>query len=699
MEKVELIERLKGYEWTDVEFKEARRDVPRDAYETVSAFANTEGGHLVFGVRQAGEDFEVVGVLSVDKVQGDFLTPLRQRDKISSILDIRAELHRQGDAVLLVFHVPEASREDKPVYLNGDIRRSFIRKGGSDVRCSTNERDRFLIDAMAQRFDGQAVEMNPDTAFDAGSIEWYRKAYESRLGNRSHAGLPDLGFLNEMGLLVEQHDRKMPTRASILLFGNNAAFRQLLPRPVVDCQRFVLAHAQADTGARWMDRAVLDENLIRTWRDLVDWYGRFAERPFRIDPALLQRDDTPPDYLSYREAMVNLLVHQDYSDHTRKAGIRHYTDRTVFWNPGDAFASVADLLEPGEKEQLRNPRIVTAFRRIGLSENAGWGLRDVFRNWQQLGNVPPRITNDKSRKQFELVLLKEKLLSEEQILFQTRLGVHLTDEQARAFAFVCRDGEATLAQLKAVTGLLGPDTVKVAERLETQGLIDSIGSAGRYALAEHLREGARPSNRGGAQVDRGQVDLPTSQVGQPTPDLPTRQVDRPTPDSVTDQVEMGAPDLVSAQVHRPSVDLSSEQVDRPTPNLPTRQVGPPPPDMVTDQVGADTLDLSTEQVHRPPSDLSSAQVESLTGLSATQWKILEYCDVPRRLAEIMDTLGVASRGHFMKHHLDPLIRAGIVAMTNPEHPRASNQRYVVTEAGARLKAHRAGAGAGTRGGG
>ena len=37
------------------------------------------------------------------------------------------------------------------------------------------------------------------------------------------------------------------------------------------------------------------------------------------------------------------------------------------------------------------------FRHVGLGENAGWGLRDVFRNGQQLGNIPPRIDNDKRR--------------------------------------------------------------------------------------------------------------------------------------------------------------------------------------------------------------------------------------------------------------------------------------------------------------
>lgn len=67
---------------------------------------------------------------------------------------------------------------------------------------------------------------------------------------------------------------------------------------------------------------------------------------------------------------------------------------------------------------------------------------------------------------------------------------------------------------------------------------------------------------------------------------------------------------------------------------------------------------------------------------------MEFCGAPRGLAEIVDALGFARRDYCKKRHLNPLIRAGVVAMTNPGKPRASNQRYVVTEAGARLKARR-----------
>ena len=521
MTQNELIELLHAHEWRDVEFKEAQREVPRNAYETVSAFANTEGGHLVFGVRKSGQDVQVVGVLDVDKVQGDFLTTLRQADKISVVVDVQEELHRHEDSDLLIFYVPEVRRSEKPVFLNGDIRRAFVRSGGSDIRCSDNERDRFLLDAAVERHDGQIVDFNLDTAFDSESLKWYRAVYEGRPGNRSYASLSDVDFLKEMGLLVEHEGQSRPSRAAILLFGTNATFRQLLPRPVVDCQRFSLTRDTADTGERWIDRLVLDENLIRAWQSLIDWYQRLADRPFRVDPTSLQRDDAPPDYRAFRESMVNLLIHQDYSDHSRKAEIRYYTGQTVFWNPGDAFAIGVDLLEPGEKE-VRNPRIVTAFRRIGLSENAGWGLRDVFRNWQQLGNIPPRITNNKGRKSFELVLKKEEMLSEQQILFQASLGVRLTDEQARVFAFVCREREMTLSQIKAVTGLPGPDAITLAEHLTRQVLIKPVEPGRRYVLAEHLTEHPALTD----QDDAEKGDLVTDQVDAVTERLVSDQAQR-----------------------------------------------------------------------------------------------------------------------------------------------------------------------------
>ena len=461
-----------------------------------------------------------------------------------------------------------------------------------------------------------------------------------------------------MGLLVEQGGGRRPTRAAVLLFGANPAFRQLVPRPVVDCQRFMATREAADTEDRWFDRVVLEENLVRTWRFLIEgWYQKFAEHPFRLDPATMQRDDTPPDYRAFRESMINLLMHQDYADHSRTAVIRHYRDQTIFWNSGDAFAANPHLLEPGERE-VRNPRIVLAFRRIGLSEHAGWGLRDVFRNWRQLGYVPPRIVSDRRRKSFELVLTKEALLSDSQFAWQQGLGVGLMDEEARTLALACREPDIALWQIKAVTGLSGPESAVLADRLVDRGLIEPAGPD-RYVLAEHLRK-RRPRSDQVSDQARVWPAVAGDHVRPPRPHMVADRTE-PTPGSV---------DMSTAHVRSGNNGMSTAHRRH----------------MSTAHV-EDRRNMSTAHVERM-AETPAGRPEPLTRLSATHRRIVERCEVPRRLAELMDALGATNRGHFKKRHLDPLIRAGIVTMTNPENPRAPGQRYVLTAAGLALRAAR-----------
>ncbi len=223
------------------------------------------------------------------------------------------------------------------------------------------------------------------------------------------------------------HDPEMTghDRRNAQLFGTGRFVRQILPRPVLDYQRIDTAFEQWSAEQRWHDRYVFEENVFQTWQGLVARYMRIAEHPFSLDPTTLRRNDDPPDYVAFREAAINLLIHQDYGDHGRKASIKLFTDRTVFWNPGDAFATEAELLDPTEKE-VRNPAIVKAFRRIGLSDQAGTGIRAIFRNWHELGRTPPQLKNDKARKEFELVLVNKPLVTEAMQRLRQTLGANLT---------------------------------------------------------------------------------------------------------------------------------------------------------------------------------------------------------------------------------------------------------------------------------
>ena len=622
MTRAELAERLQKYEWSDIEFKQARRSVPQDAYKTVSAFANTAGGWLVFGVREADGALDVVGVEKVDKVQNDFLSTLRAADKLNRVIAVEEKAEEMDGKTLLVFHVPESPRGDKPVYLGGDIRESYIRRGAGDERCTMPEIERFLRDAAAD-YDGQIVDLDAQRFFDPESLRRYRRLFEDRNPGRRQDP-SDMEFLHEWGFVVERDGRLAPTLAAVLVLGRGRYVRQVLRRPVVDYQYIDSTFNAWPPDLRWSDRIVVEENLVQAWLTLSERYVRRADRPFRIDPATLRRDDDPPDFVSFREAAINLLLHQDYGEQHRHATIRVFRDRLEFRNPGDAFATTDALLDPGAKD-VRNPDIVAAFRRLGYSEQAGTGIREIFRNWQALGYVPPVIDNDKANKAFDVCFVREVLLSKEQRLFQSRLGLRLNEAEARVFALACRKGRVSLVDAKAVTGRIGAVASATLKALRVQSVLEPLDE-GSYRLAEHLE---------------GRTDLPL--LGQ----------------SESDQVRGSQSDLGS--------------------------------DLVTDQSDAVDIDaMSTAQVAHRPSPMSTEHGADVhlpaAALSDTQWRVVASCDVPRLLAEIMDDLGVTNRGHFKKRHLDPLIRAGFIALTNPAQPRAPSQRYILTEAGVELKA-------------
>ena len=523
MNQEELIARLSKYEWNDVEFKKAQSGVPEDAYKSVSAFANTAGGYLVFGIKDTRGQFEVVGVIEVDKVQNDFLSCLRAGGKFNRAISVRESIMEHEGKTLLAFHVPEARRQDKPVYLRGDIRESYIRRGSGDEQCTMPEIERFLRDAADSTYDNETMsDLDAEDFFDPASVAWYRRLFEEKQANR-HADLSDVEFLNEWGFVVESDHNLRPTRAAVLLFGKPRFLRRMLPRGVVDYQRIDTPFDQWSPENRWSDRVVLEENLIQAWQLLAEKFFRLSERPFSINSTTLRRHDDPPDYIAFREASINLLIHQDFGDQTRKPVIKIFTDRTVFWNPGDAFVNVDKLLDPVEKE-VRNPAIVAAFRRIGLSDQAGTGVRSIFGNWRQLGFIPPLIVNDKGKKSFELILHKETLLTEQQQLFQAQLGVRLSEQEAAVFAYASRAGAVGITDVRAIMGRGEREAAHVLDHLVTQTLLAVLEPGVRWGLAPHLQDRFTQSD----QATPKPADLVTDQPLVPQPNLVTPKLTKLT---------------------------------------------------------------------------------------------------------------------------------------------------------------------------
>jgi len=214
MSKDELLARLQSIEWSDIEFKEAAWAVPKDALSTVSAFANTTGGHLVLGVTQCNGAFTVTGVIHADDVQNTFLGQVRDAHKISVFLPIDGKVHELAEGRVLVFYVPEAPRHQKPVYLDGNPKKAYIRRGGRDDTCTGDELLRFIRDASSTRYDAELLDVDTRRCFDEASVRGYRARFAVSNPGRDSAA-DDTTFLRQWGFLVEQGRELRPTRAAI----------------------------------------------------------------------------------------------------------------------------------------------------------------------------------------------------------------------------------------------------------------------------------------------------------------------------------------------------------------------------------------------------------------------------------------------------------------------------------------------------
>ena len=85
MNRTELLERLDGTEWVDFEVKSAQGGISRDAFKTLSAFANSGGGWLVFGVGETADGYEILGIADIDRFQNDLLSASRSPKRVASV--------------------------------------------------------------------------------------------------------------------------------------------------------------------------------------------------------------------------------------------------------------------------------------------------------------------------------------------------------------------------------------------------------------------------------------------------------------------------------------------------------------------------------------------------------------------------------------------------------------------------------------
>lgn len=463
------------------EAKLASGGVPRSIWETISAFANTDGGTIVLGLREAETGWVVEGLAKPEHLRQGILTSLRDRDKISA--EVCGERDVWVESVsgrqVLVVRIAPALRRDRPVYLNGDREMAYLRRGEADVRCTAHELDRMRREAGAELADFEALPFLNEHDFDWDAVRRFRDLCRLAHPERPHHLHDGLKFLEIIG--AWRNDRQTgtagPTFAGIMMFGNDLAIREIRPSHLIDYRR---ESATAPAGVRWLNRVEWSGHLFGAWESISPLLVRGLERPFRLEGAY--RRDEASGWQNVREAFVNLLVHADYREHSDSV-IVHYDDGYLFRNPGDSRLSPEELLIGGRSER-RNPKIAEMFDHAGLADRAGSGFVRLLREWKELGYRTPRLASRRDAYEFELELRLVSLLAPQDIAWLESLEQDWKDEERLALVFARHEGAVDNQTLRRTSGLSILDASKILRSLRDRGYLTMIGAgrAARYIL-------------------------------------------------------------------------------------------------------------------------------------------------------------------------------------------------------------------------
>ena len=323
MTKDELVAKLRDIEWEDFEVKEAKSELPKTIWETVSAFSNTSGGWIVLGLKQSGKTFEIQGVENIEKLEQDFLTTLRS-EKFNQRLAVTSKSYDIDGKRLLAFYVPEV--EMKPVYYNNPAN-TFIRMGSGDQRATEGEIRAMFRD---QSFGKKTEEIIPESGIEMlnlNTLRSYRYALSQTSNLLEYRDVDDVEFCEHVNIT----NKGLLTYAGLLMFGKAPYVLRYVPTFCVDYIEIPAPTIQ-EAEVRYTYRIPEQENIWEAVQIILRRFRTLVDAPIHIkDDGFATTDES--QYNVLREALANMVMHCDHFDSMRSC-IRVYTDHIEFMNGG-----------------------------------------------------------------------------------------------------------------------------------------------------------------------------------------------------------------------------------------------------------------------------------------------------------------------------------------------------------------------------
>ena len=615
-----------GIENEELEFKGGKGGFPGSFWETYSAFANSNGGVIVIGLKEKKGKLQSdnLTVSDIDQLQKDLWSGLANKNKININLLNNADVRtlKFDGFYLLIIKVPRASRDQRPIHIGLDPYNGTYRRGyEGDFKCTRSEVQRMFADAdLTRTTDKRILKGFTIDDIDKESLRQYRQLFNIAKPDHVWSTLDDFSFLKQLGAYRKDRGSGEEgfTVAGILMFGKSDAITddECLPNFFPDYRNETTF---SDTE-RWLDRIYPDgtweANLFQFYLRTLPRLQSFLPKPFSIKDN--QRIDQSPAHVAIREVFVNLCVHSDYKAEGSLRVI--FKNGTYFFsNPGTMLVSQEQFFDGGESI-CRNPTLQKMFMMLGPAEKAGSGGAKIMEGWRRNNWKAPFIFERTRPDKVEFWLSMQSLIQPEVLKeLSKRLSLdaqNLSSQVQTVLALALTEGHVANERLRFVLRLHKSDITSLLQQMCKQGWLmsDGYGRGTKYRLAS---ESAIDNVEG----NKGNVD------------------------SLAPNVDSLAPNVDSLA---PNVDSSKDNIN-----------------IIIDEFG-----LSEEiRILLKRKRLSQPQMETLICEIATDWRTIQ--DFARILGK--------DKSYLRNHVLPGLISKGVLEREYVSIPNHPNQRYRIKQ--------------------
>ena len=371
-----------------IEIKSAEHGCPTRLFDTLSSFSNQDdGGIIIFGIDEK-DNFAVKGVYDAQDLQKKVTEQCKQMEPAVRALFTMCEI---GEKILVSAEIPGVDVSDRPVFYKGvgRIKGSYIRVGESDEPMS--EYEIYSYEAFRKRIrdDIRIVEVAKTQLFDEKRMAEYLSRVKSERRNLAD-NVSDDEILELMGVTSDG----TPTLAGLMTFSKypQTYFPQLCITAVA-LPGTEMGETGTD-GERFIDNKRITGAIPDMLEEAVEFVRTNSRTKTIIDDNGKRVDKNEYPIKAVREAILNALVHRDYSIYTENTPIRieMYRDRMEVTNSGGLYGKISiDALGKVHPE-TRNAALANMLELLNITENRYSGIPTMRREFLNAGLPAPNFS-------------------------------------------------------------------------------------------------------------------------------------------------------------------------------------------------------------------------------------------------------------------------------------------------------------------